>query len=123
MIKAVVLPVALAMIAGCAVPSPRADSTPAAATTTAPAAAPGAADPTATSQAAATVAATGGPPAGWQQKERAGETVYCRKITVTGSRYAQEVCRSPGELDAALRAQKSQAQSTRPMSESIEIQD
>jgi uncharacterized protein YceK len=123
MIKGVVLPIAVAMLAGCASQSSRVDSTPAAAAV-APAVASDAAIPTATLDASATGAATDGPPAGWQTKLRVGETVYCRKVKITGTRYPQEVCLKPGEVDAALRAQKTQTQQrTRPMSESIEIED
>ena len=123
MIKDVALPIALAMLAGCASQSPRPDSTPAAAAVV-PAVAPDAAVPTATLHASPTVAATDGPPAGWQTKVRAGETVYCRKVKVTGSRYPQEVCLRPDEVDAALQAQKTQTkQRTRPMSEAIEVED
>ncbi|HET9694119.1 MAG TPA: hypothetical protein VFP48_07025 [Steroidobacteraceae bacterium] len=124
MIKDAALSLALAMIAGCSSLSPGVDSTPAAASAAAPVAAPDAAVAAANVPASTTMAANDGPPPGWQEKKRVGETVYCRKLKVTGSRYPQEECLRPDEVDAALQAQKTQMeQRTRPMSESIEIQD
>jgi hypothetical protein len=97
---------ALAVIAGCASQSPPVHSTPAVAAAPAAVAA-------STVQASASAATPAQPPPGWKSKKRrSGELVYCRTVNSTGSMFPQEVCLTPEELDAALAAQKNNAQRT-----------
>ncbi len=42
---------------------------------------------------------------GWTKRERSGQTVYCRRMEVTGSMFPQDVCMTPEQLDRALEQQ------------------
>jgi predicted component of type VI protein secretion system len=102
--------IALAALAGCA-SQPPAESvakesvTLASAAQPASAAMPAAASApvqAAASPAAATTASTTGdykPPAGYKKRVANGQTIYCAKIVVLGSRFPKEDCRSQGELE------------------------
>lgn len=94
---------AVAVMAGCASQSPPVESTPvvaAAPTAVAAASAP----------ASVPAATPAQPPPGWKEKRRSGELVYCKTVNSTGSMFAQEVCLTPKELEAALATQKNNAQ-------------
>lgn len=39
------------------------------------------------------------PPSGYKKRVANGQTIYCAKITVLGSRFPQEDCRSQSELE------------------------
>jgi len=90
--------IALAALAGCA-SQPPAES-PAKESVTLASAAQSA--PVATSAAASPVAAATGdykPPSGYKKRVANGQTIYCAKIVVLGSRFPKEDCRSQGELE------------------------
>ena len=96
--------IALAALAGCAsqppAESPSKESvTLASAAQSAPVATPA---PAAASPVAATTASTAGdykPPSGYKKRVANGQTIYCTKIVVLGSRFPKEDCRSQSELE------------------------
>lgn len=98
--------IALAALAGCAsqppAESPAKESvTLASAAQPAPAATPASAPAAASAVAATTTSTTGDykPPAGYKKRVANGQTIYCAKIVVLGSRFPKEDCRSQGELE------------------------
>jgi hypothetical protein len=96
-----VLLAALVILAGCASSSPSSDSTEAAAPLAAQATAETAS--TASSETAAEPADAGASepfraPAGYKARVENGQTVYCRKVTVLGSRFPQNVCMTEAQL-------------------------
>jgi hypothetical protein len=84
---------ALAILAGCASP-PAAESPPKQAAALASAAEPA---PAAAAAPAAKREFT--PPSGYKKRVANGQTIYCAKIMVLGSRFPQEDCRSQSELE------------------------
>lgn len=95
--------IALAMLAGCSSAPPKPE-------TTAVNAAPVTNDAAAaerTSEAAAEGASEAKafkPPPGYKAKIQDWNVVYCRKTTVLGSRFPQEVCMTEGELKEHMAA-------------------
>jgi hypothetical protein len=96
--RVVVVVCVIALAAGC-------DSQPAAPTAPATAAVAAAAQPAAPAVADATrnAAATAKVPTGYSAKMRNGETVYCKKVTRTGSNFATETCMTAAEADELAR--------------------
>lgn len=88
----------IALTGGCA-------SQPTAPTAPATAAVAAAAKPVAPATADATskAAATAKVPSGYSAKTRNGETVYCKKVTRTGSNFATETCMTAAEADELAR--------------------
>lgn len=95
----------IALTAGCASQpaAPTAPATAAVAAAAKPAAVVAAAKPTAAADATSNAATMAKVPSGYSAKTRNGETVYCKKVTRTGSNFATETCMTAAEADELAR--------------------
>ncbi len=49
-------------------------------------------------------------PSGYKTRDRKGVPVYCKRMTLTGSRFPKDVCLTEGELKADLALQRATAE-------------